>query len=243
MRGLTVLCCIGLATSMGVSSAETGLRDVINSAWDHPLVTDVEVVRHITNTRAVLETDGGSALIRSPGITGVRVGDEQLSCERAGRDLVSVELPPGRHEIEALTGGESPEAAAPSEPTARVVDSQETFAEAAEALGPGDELVIADGIYRDWSVTLAAEGTADRPIVVRPQTPGGAIFRGTVSFELTGSHIVLRGLRFEHAGPSSVVRLAGATDCRVTQCQFFYCGNPSSTFGHILAVDMESDRN
>ncbi|MFW5868390.1 MAG: chondroitinase-B domain-containing protein, partial [Armatimonadota bacterium] len=102
---------------------------------------------------------------------------------------------------------------------------------------------IADGIYRDWSVTIGAEGTADRPIVVRPETPGGAIFRGAVSFELTGSQIVLRGLRFEHAGPGSAVRLLGADDCRMTQCQFFYCGNPASTFGHIVAVDMESDRN
>ncbi|MFO8080282.1 MAG: polysaccharide lyase 6 family protein [Armatimonadota bacterium] len=244
MRGSALLCCIALATPMSAMAADPGLRDVIHSAWDHPLVTDAQVVRHITNTRAVLEADGGSALIRYPGITGVRVGDEQLSCERAGRDLVSVELAPGRHEVEVLTDGEPRDAAtAPPEATGRVVDSQETFAEAAEALAPGDELVIADGIYRDWSVTIDAEGTGEQPIVVRPQTPGGAIFRGTVSFQLTGSHIVLRGLRFEHAGPSSVVRLAEANDCRVTQCQFFYCGNPASTFGHIVAVEMQSDRN
>ncbi|MFW5869153.1 MAG: hypothetical protein ACOCX2_15110, partial [Armatimonadota bacterium] len=159
MRGSALLCCIALATPTGVLGAETGLRDVIDSAWDHPLVTDAEVVRSITNTRAVLESNGGAALIRYPGITGARSGDEQLSCERAGRDLISVELPPGRHEIEVLTDGEPPQASAAPEARGPVVGTPEAFTEAAEALAPGDELVIADGIYRDWSVTIGAEGT------------------------------------------------------------------------------------
>ncbi len=242
-----MLCVVALLLPMHRAAADYGVRDVINSAWDHPLVTDAEVVRYITNRRAVLETDGGRVLIRYPGITGVRAGDEQLPTAAADGDLVAVQLAAGTHEIEVLTDRDEHRSMTTDlglELTAGpVADSPERFAELAEAAGPGDEIVIADGIHRDWRVTIAVSGSTEAPIIIRSQTPGGAIFQGNSRFGVTGSHIVLRGLRFEHCGPGITVHLEGANDCRVTQCQFFHCGNPRSTFGHILRVDMDSHRN
>ncbi|MGI5817086.1 MAG: chondroitinase-B domain-containing protein [Armatimonadota bacterium] len=243
MRVFALMCLMALMASTVAMGADVGLRDVLAGVWDHPLVTDADVVRYVTDTRAVLDSDGGRVLIRYPGITGVVIGDAPVEVASVGEDLLAVELPAGVNEIAVLTGGAPPEGARPADPVDPVADSPERFAELAGALGPGDELVIADGIYRDWRVVIDAEGTADRPIVVRPETPGGAIFRGNVRFVVTGDHVVLRGLRFEHCGPGTTVHLEGASDCRVTQCQFFYCGNPTSTFGHIVRVDMESHRN
>ena len=59
---------------------------------------------------------------------------------------------------------------------------------------------------------------------------------------LTGDWVVVRGFRFEHCYQQAV-HIKGGSHNRITQCQFFHCGSPHSTFGHILRVDMESHRN
>ena len=87
--------------------------------------------------------------------------------------------------------------------------------------GPGDEVTIADGRHADWQVCVACEGSAERPIVIRPETEEGTVFTGESSFEVTGRNVVLRGLRFEHCRLAlSCVALSGARDCRVTGCRF-----------------------
>ena len=61
---------------------------------------------------------------------------------------------------------------------------------------PGDQIVLADGSWRDAIVRFQAKGERSRPIVLRPQSPGGVVFTGTSSVKLWGQHLIAQGLEF-----------------------------------------------
>lgn len=50
--------------------------------------------------------------------------------------------------------------------------------DAAEIAGPGDEIIVAPGVYREY-VNPRQSGTADQPIVYRAQQPGVSIITGS----------------------------------------------------------------
>src|SRR5689334_5394971 len=61
-------------------------------------------------------------------------------------------------------------------------------------LKPGDIIVMAAGEWNDQNIWLHANGSADKPITLRAQTPGKVIFAGNSSIALEGSHLVLSGV-------------------------------------------------
>ncbi|MFP3903827.1 MAG: polysaccharide lyase 6 family protein, partial [Armatimonadota bacterium] len=217
-------------------------RDVIAGAFTHPVLTDAEVDLYITETRAKISTQGGSVYFRYPGISGVTVGGQELPGTLVTPGLVRVELPAGTHVVEVLTDGSGADTI-PASSSDGLPGTSEELEAAVEAASPGDEVVMRDGIYRDFTARLSGRGTPEAPIVVRPETPGSVIFHGATAITLTGEALVLRGFRFEECYPTGIVQIDTASDCRVTQCHFTRCGNPRSTFSHILRVSMGSDRN
>ncbi len=223
---------------------QTQWRDVIASAFLHPFLTDADIEMYFDDTHARVMCQGGAVLIRYPGIERVRVNGRRVSGTKAGPDLLRIELPKGTHDVTVLAGEPELQAdALTGDEKGTGVATPEAFQAQADQLKPGDELVVQDGVYTDWHVQAKAQGTKAEPIVIRPQTPGGVTFRRNTHIVLGGRFLLFRGFRFEHCGPGSAVQLIEASDCRVTQCHFFHCGNPTSTFGHILRVDMGSHRN
>lgn len=81
---------------------------------------------------------------------------------------------------------------------------------------PGDTLVMADGVWTDQHIRLTFSGTAQSPVTLRPQTPGGARLTGSSTIEIGGDHLVVDGLWFDAGTPlgtSHVVRFrSGSTD-------------------------------
>jgi poly(beta-D-mannuronate) lyase len=110
------------------------------------------------------------------------------------------------------------------------VATPEEFSKAADAILPGDEIVIANGNYSGWSVTLNANGTEAKPIIVRAESAGKVVFTGEVRraiLKLTGSYIQLKGLKFEGCqllktkGEEVVlIQMNAAKYCRLTNCVF-----------------------
>ena len=78
---------------------------------------------------------------------------------------------------------------------------------------PGDEIVLADGIYDGPALAFATAGTADRPVVLRAAGPLRAVLR--LRLAVTGSHLVVRGLAVE--GTDLVL---GGSGNRLTACSF-----------------------
>jgi len=77
---------------------------------------------------------------------------------------------------------------------------------------PGDVLVLQDGTY-DQACQLSAKGTNANPIIVRPQSLGGVVFRQPVSIQAEFLSFV--GFRFSDHGALSVRQSHG---CRISRC-------------------------
>lgn len=96
-------------------------------------------------------------------------------------------------------------------------------------LQPGDEVIWASGEYTDAVVRLSGvDGTADAPLTLRSETPGGTVLRGKSRLEIGSDHVVISGFKFicPSTGkiPSSIIRLRGshkdpANHCRLTRLQ------------------------
>ena len=95
---------------------------------------------------------------------------------------------------------------------------------------PGDTVVLKDGVYADlelnWSVRAG-----QAPVVLRPETKGGAVFTGSSHVNLAGEGLEVQGLLFRDIvlgrNESVVTFRQGdslARGCRLTDCAFDGCG-------------------
>lgn len=98
------------------------------------------------------------------------------------------------------------------------------LAAAAQRARAGDDIVLADGEYRDLVAKLAGAGQPERPITLRAERAGGAVLLGSPAIEITGAHIEVRGLAFKDCtfkpGTRGAVNFNGARHCRLTECSF-----------------------
>ena len=240
--GIAIACSI--ATLEGSDAPGGKIRDVLASAYLHPFLTDADMRAYFTDTRGRVSTAGGVVTFCYPGVEGVRLRGTTLPIARTGPNLVQVEMSAGTHDVDivASPGKAMPDLPTGFAPNASAVSTQERFKTRAAALEPGDELVIKNGVYVGWQVEIAVKGTRGRPIVIRAETPGGVVFSHRVRITIRGDHLILKGCRFENTSNGSV-RIDGGSHNRITQCQFFYCGNPLSTFGHVATMGTGSHRN
>ena len=132
--------------------------------------------------------------------------------------------PPPADGPPAALPGDGPVELPPAPAPVLVSDAAELRA-AVAAAGPGSEIVMADGEWRDVRIRLVGRGTAERPITLRAETPGGVAVTGASDLWLAGEHLVASGLHFrDGAAPGgAVVRFFVGDDSlanhsRVTDC-------------------------
>jgi poly(beta-D-mannuronate) lyase len=98
------------------------------------------------------------------------------------------------------------------------------FDVAMKAAKPGDEIVLADGEWRDAKLVVRGEGEVISPILVRPQTPGRVVFTGASSLRIGGKHVNVRDLLWKECEAESEViafRIDSkslAQRCRLESC-------------------------
>lgn len=99
------------------------------------------------------------------------------------------------------------------------------LSEAIAQAQPGDEIVMANGIWKDVEIRFTGSGTEAKPITLRAETSGQVFIEGTSDLKLAGEHLVVEGLHFRNgASPSSAViefrtnKETNAFHCRVTDC-------------------------
>ncbi len=78
------------------------------------------------------------------------------------------------------------------------VRTLEAFAKAIETAKPGDQIIIANGSYKSWSVDIDCMGSADRPIIIKAQEEHQVLFSGANHFRIRGDHIKISGFVFEN---------------------------------------------
>jgi len=70
------------------------------------------------------------------------------------------------------------------------------YAAAAREARPGDEIVLANGEWRDFDLVLAASGTAENPVHLRAEEAGKVVLTGQSSLRLGGEYLIVSGLVF-----------------------------------------------
>lgn len=104
------------------------------------------------------------------------------------------------------------------------VHGKDDFPGAVRAAQPGDAIVLADGVWRDFPMLFTGQGTEAKPITLRAETPGKVIIAGASSLRIAGKWLVVRGLVFrDGATPTDEVisfrngRNAWAEHVRLTE--------------------------
>lgn len=97
-----------------------------------------------------------------------------------------------------------------------LVRDQQAYRAAAASLSPGDEIVLADGVWRDFQIVLEGRGTAQRPITLTAQTPGGVILSGQSNLRLSGEHLIVSHLVFRDGFSPTEEVIAFRRDSRRT---------------------------
>jgi len=79
-----------------------------------------------------------------------------------------------------------------------LVKDQQGYQDALKDLVPGDELVLADGVWQDFEIVFSGFGTEAAPISLRAETPGQVIISGKSNLSIGGEHLIVRGLTFKN---------------------------------------------
>ena len=70
----------------------------------------------------------------------------------------------------------------------------------------GDEIVMADGVWKDVQIKFRGEGTEENPITLRAETPGKVFLEGKSDLKFGGDYLIASGLFFRNGQtPSDVV--------------------------------------
>ena len=94
---------------------------------------------------------------------------------------------------------------------------------AIEKAVPGDDIVLANGVWQDARIKFYGLGTKDRPITLSAETPGNVFIEGNSYLHLGGEYLMVNGLYFRNgfSPGSSIIRYmlnkdSIANNCRVT---------------------------
>ncbi|MGA9637179.1 chondroitinase-B domain-containing protein [Flavobacterium sp.] len=105
------------------------------------------------------------------------------------------------------------------------VKNQDELQEAIKNAVAGDEIVLANGIWKDIQIKFIGNGTALAPIVLRAETMGKVTIEGVSDLKLGGTYLEVSGLYFKNGyTPSATVidfhidKKNIANHCKVTQC-------------------------
>jgi len=116
------------------------------------------------------------------------------------------------------------------------VDTQEEFEQVANALQPGDELILQQGVYsQNGRRAVSIQGTEAQPIVIRAALEADVLLtrpadnrdrHNNIEF-IDCAHLNIRGLRFQ--GGSSGVRFIRGHHVTFEACEIFETGNNALT--------------
>jgi hypothetical protein len=136
----------------------------------------------------------------------------------------------------SLALGAGPMSARTYEIHPATVEAEEEFEKLANALRPGDELILHGGTYSQTSRrAVTAKGTVKQPIIIRAAAGGTPLLTrpadqrdGQNNIEFVDcTHLVVRGLRFQ--GGSSGVRFIRGHHITFEGCEIFDTGNSALT--------------
>ncbi|XMO87615.1 chondroitinase-B domain-containing protein [Algibacter sp. AS12] len=105
------------------------------------------------------------------------------------------------------------------------VDNIEALNKAIKDAKPGDNIVLANGVWKDVEIKFRGQGTKDNPIVLIAETAGKVSIEGKSYLKFGGQYLVVEGLHFKNGySPSRAVVEFKINDdeiannCKITNC-------------------------
>src|SRR5210317_1579363 len=71
-----------------------------------------------------------------------------------------------------------------------LVSDNETLLVALNNAKPGDEIIMANGVWKDLQIKFKARGTEKMPITLRAETPGKVFIEGRSDLKFGGEYLV-----------------------------------------------------
>lgn len=105
------------------------------------------------------------------------------------------------------------------------VNSEEDLKSAIKNAVAGDEIVLANGVWKDVQIKFYGNGTKNAPIILRAETAGKVFIEGISDLKMGGTYLEVRGLYFKNGyTPSNTVidfhidSKNIANNCKVLDC-------------------------
>ena len=109
------------------------------------------------------------------------------------------------------------------------ISNNEELKEAISNAKPGDDIVLANGVWKDIQIKFRGKGTKDKPITLRAETAGEVTIEGESYLKFGGEYLVVEGLHFKNGfSPSNAVidfKISNkdapdeiSNNCKVTNC-------------------------
>lgn len=101
-----------------------------------------------------------------------------------------------------------------SEHTGVHVNNIGELSEAIVKANPGDEITMANGVWKDVQIKFIGKGTEDKPITLRAETPGKVFIEGVSNLEISGNYLEVNGLFFRngHSPTRNVISFRTSKD-------------------------------
>tara|TARA_R100001369_G_scaffold69445_1_gene97108 strand:+ start:2585 stop:4894 length:2310 start_codon:yes stop_codon:yes gene_type:complete len=110
-------------------------------------------------------------------------------------------------------------------PNFKTVSTPEELEEALKNVQAGDNIVLANGIWKDVQIKFIGEGTEDKPITIKAETPGKVFIEGVSDLKFGGKYLVVDGLHFRngHSTGDAVIEFRVdentiGNHCTITNC-------------------------
>ncbi|TQO37955.1 poly(beta-D-mannuronate) lyase [Arenibacter algicola] len=107
----------------------------------------------------------------------------------------------------------------------KTVSTPQELEEAIKNVQAGDNIVMANGIWKDIQIRFIGEGTEDKPITIKAETPGKVFIEGVSDLKFGGEYLVVDGLHFRNGYSRSEAVLEFRIDentianhCTITNC-------------------------
>lgn len=111
------------------------------------------------------------------------------------------------------------------EDTGILVKNEKELKTAISNAKAGNEIVLANGVWKDIEIRFKGEGEKNKPITLKAETAGKVFIEGKSDLKLGGKHLVVEGLYFRNGyTPSGAViefkinSKSPSMHCRVTNC-------------------------
>ena len=125
--------------------------------------------------------------------------------------------------------------------TTYFVSTAADFNARSAAARPGDVIIIRNGRYSDWNITIRSRGTASAPVIYTAETRKGVKITGATKVTIIGAHNIIGGFVFDTMTTSNAIIFERASDNRFTDNDFLACGGADKA--RIITLKDRSDRN